>query len=694
MARTRPPAAGVPRPRRVSPIARFAPAALVLLVGVIAYANSFSGVLVFDDVPSIAENAHIRSIASAVSTPPDTVTLAGRPVLSVSFALNYLLAPADQREEFLPSPDPGGNRVEGVLRNLRGYHAVNLAIHLLSALVLFAIARRTLVGGRFAGVVAEHAGPLALIVALIWVSHPLLTSAVTYVVQRAESLMGLFYLLTLYCAIRAWDERRSRAVSRAWEIAAIACCALGMGTKEAMVSAPIAVVLYDLVFFRPLKDAVPGRNMSAGENLFAWSRRGALYLGLASTWLVLAWLVVQNPRAASVGVGVQGWSSWLYFKTQCAVVVHYLRLAFVPWPLCLDYGWPPASSLVRVLPQMLLLASLAGLTIWGLVRLRAAAFAGTWFFLILAPTSTVVPIATEVAAEHRMYLPLAGVVAMVVVGGYAVLARWLRLTNHSADTAARPHGPWRPMIRAVLVVISALAVAGCVSLTQRRNADYRSAETIWAADVAHRPLDARARNNYGAALLRDGRFAEAERQLREALVTDPNDGDVHCNLGIALCNGGRYADGIEHLQMATRLKGNHRNAYYNLGEALAAVGHDREALDAYRRALQASPGDVAASKSLAWLLATGSDNWNDGQESVSLARLAVSMTHGQDSDALQVLAAAYARRGDFPDAMSAARDAQAVAARRGDTAMERKLAVQLALYRAGQRLRRTPAVER
>ena len=153
--------------------ARFWAPLLIALAGLAAYANSFSGSFVFDDADSIAENPTIRRLwppGAALSPPGGGITVSGRPFLNLTLACNYAL---------------GGT-------NVSGYHAANLAIHVLAGLVLFGIARRTL-----------RSNPvLAFAIALIWTVHPLQTESVTYIVQRAESLMGLFYLLTLYCFIR------------------------------------------------------------------------------------------------------------------------------------------------------------------------------------------------------------------------------------------------------------------------------------------------------------------------------------------------------------------------------------------------------------------------------------------------------------------------------------------------------------
>ena len=225
-------------------------ALLIVAAGLFAYRGSFAGAFVLDDGPAIVLNPHIKSVwpLSRAMSAPSEVTVAGRPIVSLTLAINYALAAPDVRD-VLEAPGPGAPAeiVERHSRNLWGYHALNLAIHLAAALVLFGAVRRTVLAAaaRTRSVrVQERATAIALAVALIWCVHPLHTGSVTYIVQRAESLMGLFYLLTIYCAIRAHEpENRAK-----WIAGSIAACALGMGSKEVMVTAPVMVLLWDWTF--------------------------------------------------------------------------------------------------------------------------------------------------------------------------------------------------------------------------------------------------------------------------------------------------------------------------------------------------------------------------------------------------------------------------------------------------------------
>ena len=204
------------------------------------------------------------------------------------------------------------------------------------------------------------AAPLAFAVALVWIVHPLTTGAVTYIIQRGESLGSLFLLLTLYCAIRGWT----------WG-AAIAC-ALGMGTKETVVLAPVLVVLWDHFFCE--------------DGARRWRMDGAL----AAALIVLFVPMVSETQGRTAVLRMLGyvgkvpgdeWTPWSYLWTQADVITHYLALVFRPWPLAFDYyDWPQAHSPLDVWPQALLVSGLFALTVLAVVRKWPAGFAGAVFF--------------------------------------------------------------------------------------------------------------------------------------------------------------------------------------------------------------------------------------------------------------------------------------------------------------------------
>lgn len=582
---------------------RFLGPLAIVAAGLAVYANSFTGPFLFDDLEGIAENTSIRRpwMLSEVFSPPRNSSVAGRPVANLTLALNYAVGGVEPR----------------------GYHVVNLFIHLCAGLVLFGIVRRTLESRRLREEYSSAAAGLATAAALLWVVHPLQTESVTYVIQRVESLMGLFYLLTLYAVIRY--------VARpgiGWYAVAVVSCALGMATKEVMATAPVVVLLCDRTFV-------------AGTFRDALRQRWRLYAGLAVTWLILAGLVAGAPRGLSAGIGVKGVSPLTYGTTQLGVVVHYLRLSLWPQPLCLDYAWPlitPARDAVG--PGLIIGALLAG-TAWAMVWRPAMGFLGAWFFLILAPTSSFVTI-KDAAFEHRMYLPLASVVVFVAV---------------VAESILRGTSPRRR--RAIAVGLVVLAGTGLGWATIARNRDYQSDLRMW-TDVVHQrprnprgyfalgrtctslglldeaighyhnalkldPDDARTYNNLAVAYSRQGRKEDAIREYEKALSIDPAHAGVHSNLGVLLADQGRYEEAIVHYQAAIQANP-WAGTYNNLGNALAKVGRLEEATETYRAALRLEPESANTRNNVAALLAQQGRDEEAVKEYAEAVRLAPGST--------------------------------------------------------------------
>ncbi len=535
-------------------VQRFIPA-LLIAAAVAAYHNSFTGPFIFDDYNSITNNPYIRKLwplTHALSWPKRS-TVAGRPVVGLSLAVNYAL---------------GGFGV-------RGYHVFNLALHILAGLVLFGVVRRTLENLPLREGYPRRAPWLAMAVALLWMLHPLNTESVTYVIQRTEVLFGLFLLLTLYCVIRG----ASSSHPGRWYTASVAACALGMGSKETMVTAPLIVLLYDRCFLsRAFQEA--------------FRRRASLYAGLASTWLLLATLVATGPHYESAGFSFQSLTPWGYARTQFGVIVHYLRLAFWPHPLVLDYyDWPVANTVSAIVPQAVAVLTLLGATLWALRDQPRLGFLGAWFFIILGPTSSVLPLVGEVAAERRMYVPLVAVVTLIVIGGDAGL-RYLLRPSKSGETL-------RWYLEAG-VVVAAAATLGSVTLS--RNKDYRSVLSVWSDAVAKRPNNARGHNMLAWELYRLGRLQEARFHYSESARIRPNFPEVRNNLGAVLLQQGQLDEAIASLSEAIRLDPNYAKAHRLLAVALDRKGRSREAIEHYSEALRLVPGDADLYSNLAWAL--------------------------------------------------------------------------------------------
>lgn len=645
----------------------------LLLVGgaLVAYANSLTTPFIFDDRKWILDTPQARNIAADWRR----LEISQRPLLMLSLAANYELGYLD----------------------VRGYHLFNLVIHIIAGLLLFGIVRRSiaLYGGRH-GWHAPAAG-LAFVSALLWLVHPLQTESVTYIIQRCESMMGMFFLLCLYSVIRGAQSTRAWP----WHVAALAACVLGLGCKEVMVAAPPVILLYDRVF------------LSASWREVA-RRRGWLHALLfgSAVALVLAMLPsIRGSRDASAGFGAGNMTAWTYLQSQAAILLHYLRLAFWPRPLCLDYDWQPVQSLRDALPAG---AAICGLLAGSLLALRYrpwVGFLGLSFFLVLAPTSSVMPI-IDLAVEHRMYLPLAAVIVLTVVVSFATVRRLVR------DVAAR-----RLLCGGVTLFVALVLIGWTV----QRNADYGDPVRMWSKVVEVAPHNSRGHLLLGTNYDIRGDAARAQEHFERAVALAPDYPRPHMNLGLLLIRQGDLKRGEHHLRRALQLNPRYSLAMANLGNVLARREDWRGAIDYYRRALELEPYRSETSQNLAaallhmgkpseavtalrtalrlnphsgdlrlrlaWVLATcEDDNVRDGAEALRLALEARAQAGDENCLVLDALAAAYAELGQYERASETAARCLELARAKGLNEDLEHYATRLATYHGGKPFRDREAV--
>lgn len=533
-----------------SPWARWSWLALIG-AGAIVYANGLDAPLIFDDT-ALATNPYLARLWPLTEAwrAPVQSSFAGRPLVSLSLAVSY---------------EMGGGLSPAAFR------LWNAGVLAASALVLFGIVRRTLgrVGDGLpvATATAPDRDRLAFAAALLWLVHPLQTEVVGYVTQRTESMMGLFYLGTLYAAIRAME---GGGAVRRWSGAGIAACALGMACKESMVTAPVMVLLYDVVF--------GARGLRA-----ALSQRRVLYGGLAATWLLLAVLNLTTPRFRSAGF-TAGVPVWTYLLNQAAMIVTYLKLAVWPHPLLIDYGPTTPIAFATALPFALAVIVLLAVCAVAWRRHRPLAFLGTWFFVTLAPSSSLVPIATEVGAERRMYLPLAAVIVLALVGVRSAVRRWL-----PESALASPGG--------ALAALAVVAVASSTVAGARLRA-YEDPIGLWQQVLDVRP-HGRAHYNLAVHLKDASRTAEAIEHYRAALPGEPA---AHYALGFEYQAAARHDEAIREFEafLAARpADALAPKAAFLLGQSFARVGRNTDAERAFRETLRMSPRNADALLALA-----------------------------------------------------------------------------------------------
>ena len=501
---------------------------VIALVAFVAYSNSFRVPFVFDDKPSITENVVIQGLENFFTNWSGYDFLPNRFIGYLTFAFNHEI---------------GG-------LNVSGYHVVNLAIHIVNALLVYALVRLTM-KTPFFGSRPQVPSPESLVpvlAALLFVSHPIQTQAVTYIVQRLTSLATLFYLASLVLHVR-WRLAQTAGVpfvSRSvlpWYLLSLVSAVLAMKTKEIAFTLPVVILLYEFSFF-----GRPGRRLLP------------MLLPLLLTIFIipLTMVNVQKPVGEilsdvhSKSIAGTDLSRGEYLSTQFSVIVTYLRLLVLPINQNLDYDYPVSHSLLepRAFLSLLLLLVLMGYAAWlwrtssssqspvpspGLYRL--AAFGIIWFFITLSVESSIIPI-QDVIFEHRLYLPSIGFVAAFVV---------------LVMTAGELCAARLPAIKKLTIPVLAMSVLMLTGATYARNNVWKDELTLWEDTKSKSPMKARPHNNLGYAYGKQKRIPEAIAEFETAVQLAPEYLDALYNLAQLYFLSGRYQETEELTRTLKRL---------------------------------------------------------------------------------------------------------------------------------------------
>jgi tetratricopeptide (TPR) repeat protein len=537
---------------------------LLILAGLLAFANCVSKVLVFDDDAWVVDHPDIDHPLAYLKS------IQGRPLLGLSILALHQVGRS----------------------NPVAHHVLNVLIHIAAGLALYGLARRTLLLPRFRGRYAGRAPYLAFAAALLWLVHPIQVQCVTYVIQRGESMAGLFYLLILYAMVRA-NEYGSRRT--AWYALAVVSLVLGFASKEILVTAPAAVLLYDRIFLtRSIRRMV--------------RRRWIFYLFFLLTWGgFTAWHMTRAQGGeGGIGFGME-LTPKKYALTETGVILYYLRICVWPRGLAIDYqSWPWRETLADAMPEAAIVAGLLALTVVLLFWRPALGFVCAWFFIVLAPTSSVLPI-VDAVFEHRLYLSLASVTTLAVFFG-----DWLLRTVGL--------GGLRPY------VLTAAAVALGV-LTHLRNEEYRNRADVWTVAVDRMPNSVRARANLAQGLIAEDRTAEVIPVLERALELSPTDPTALQNMAAAHEILGNYPAAAEYYRRLAESYPTDARNWRMYAASLLVQGHWEEAADAYAKAAEHDP------------------NLNEAH----YGRAAALFELGRDAEAEQEVAAATAVNRDWPE---------------------------------------------
>ncbi len=480
--------------------------ALVVL-GIVAYWNSFGVPFVFDDLLTVQRNTGVRF--GEFSWNP----LAGRALLFVTFTLNFLWT---------------GQEVWS-------YHLVNLLLHLANVVLLFFVGEHIL---SRATADSRHSRLLAFVAAGFFLLHPVQTESVTYISSRSELLSLMFYLVGFLLFIK-WPERK---VGFLLSLLVAVPFLLALSSKETAISLPAVMFVYDFLFL-------------SGATFRPMLSRWRFYLTYLVGGISVAYYIGTVTLRGSIGPTQVGHlSSFHYFLTELRVIVRYVYLTFVPVGLNLAYDFRPSSSPleIKVVVSFLFLSAIVILG-WLLRKSQPVfSFAIFWFFLTLAPTSSFIPI-LDVIFEHRMYLPLAGVCIAIPILLQVVSGK-LR------DFLGVPFGPGAY----AAVLLAALTVG-----TILRNYTWQDEARLFEDVVAKAPYNERGYTGVAWALFKKGEYEQAIQSVKQALAVIPDKRQQFMDtLGNLYLKTQRYDDAVELFKETTKVNTEPAKlamAYNNLG---------------------------------------------------------------------------------------------------------------------------------
>jgi protein O-mannosyl-transferase len=522
------------------------------------------------------------------------------------------------------------------------HHLVNVILHAATAIVLF------LVLHRMTGFVWRSA-----FVAAIFAIHPLRVESVAWVAERKDILSGLFFVLTLLAYVR---YARRRSAMRYGLV--LFLFVLGLMAKPMLVTLPFILLLLDYWPLNRLapRDDGPGSEPTTRAKLIL-EKLPLLALGLASSIVTFFAQRVALQPLANISLAARAGNALMSY-------VVYLREFFWPVPLTAFYPFAPAD----VVPEKVLLAAavLAGISVAVIVlrRRRYLVTGWLWYLIMLGPVIGILQVGNQAHADRYTYLPQIGL--------------GLALTWAVADFCS--HWKRRAWL---LSPVAAGLIALCIWTAWTQAAHWKNSESLWTHALAFTSDNAVAEENLAETLYANGRTREAITHLDNALRIHPYLASVHSLLGVVLLETGQAPESLAELQTATRLDPHDADAQYNLANTFLALGEPTDAIAHYDAALKINPDDVQSLNNMAWILATWPDALvRDGTRALALAERAVSLSKHREARAMATFAAAFAEIARFPDAVTTAEQAAALAQSEGNTALADSIRAQAERYRA------------
>ncbi len=558
---------------------------LIIGIGILIYSNSFYSPFQWDENDFIVQNPVVKNLSyflgpsRAKGIDPDFyIFFKTRPISYLTFALNYSIHGFD----------------------VLGYHLVNLWIHLLNGVLVYIFVLLTFRTPFLKeSSLKKNSRLIALFSALLFISHPIQTEAVTYIFQRHASLVTLFYLLSMAFYIqwrlKSEEQEASHLHSILFYALSFISALFAMKTKENAFTLPLSIITYEFCFFA---GAISIRMLRLIPFL------------LTSAIIPLTLTGIDKPIGQIISqisdpslLLIKEVSKEAYLFTQFRVILTYIRLLFFPIDQNLDYNYPIYSSFFigPVFLPFLFYLVLLGLAVYffkrskqGVPELRLISFGIFWFFITLSVESSIIPLQMMIC-EYRVYLPSVGVFIAVMTSVFIVIEKW------KTKFLQLEKKVW---------VFFAFIVILLSALTYARNVVWMDEVRMW-EDVTRKSTgNARGHYNLGLAYGKKGRLEDALKEFEITLKLNPRHAKARNNLGIIYDQQDRPDDAIREFRAALQLNPNDANAHYNLGLVFERQNKVDDAMKEFQMALQLNPNDANAHNNLGVIFAK-QDRWDD-----------------------------------------------------------------------------------
>jgi len=506
---------------------------LIVVLGSIIYSNSFKCAFQFDDFWIIVNNTKIYDLWDIKAW---TGFFSTRPVSVFSFALNYHFSQL----------------------NVQYYHLVNLFIHLVNACLVWWLTLLIFSSPAVSNhKLAKHKRTIALLVALLFVSHPLATQVVTYITQRMASLAAMFYLLSVALYLQARINVKGNPARIILFVASFLSGLLAVLSKENAYTLPFAIVLAEFFLVRSGKISINFRNYK-------------LYLiigGFLTLFILLYANFASNVfRTIPPDLGrLYTITPSNYLLTEFSVIVKYIQLLFLPVHQNLDYDFPLSKSFFEIRTLLsflfLLLLFISGILLYK--KQRIISFGIFWFFLALSVESSFIPL-NDFIDEYRTYLPSFGFLLALSCGLFILL---------------------REKYKYLLFALFALMIVFFSIRTYQMNIIWKDNLSLWNDVVSKSPGKARPYDNRGYVFDKRGEFENAIADYAKAIEINPNYAIPHFGRGIVYGKLGQFENSVADLTDAIALEPYNANAYSHRGIAEGNLGKWDKALADFCRVI-------------------------------------------------------------------------------------------------------------